>query len=233
MIRSPPTHRGHATRVSHRPPANTQQQQQQPRIPVTARGWRGGRSHGSRVACYNSGVLPGIDLALHDSSRPAGPMPLEPLEYETPKRDEQSLLSILMPRPSILNRVMAGVLAALLTAGAVRALVTTGGSGELNPLSIGIDLALLTGVGLLGWFSLRGHRPTDKVVLGPAAAGAILVGGIGFLAGFVGPILLAPGANQGPLLGIFVTGPLGFAVGALSGAVVGFVRLRRRNAHRS
>jgi len=42
---------------------------------------------------------------------------------------------------------------------------------------------------------------------------AMVVGGVAFAAGFFGPILLAPGANQGPLLGIFITGPLGFVVG--------------------
>lgn len=42
---------------------------------------------------------------------------------------------------------------------------------------------------------------------------AFVVGGIGFIAGFFGPILLTPEANQGPLLGIFITGPLGFVFG--------------------
>jgi hypothetical protein len=42
---------------------------------------------------------------------------------------------------------------------------------------------------------------------------ALLVGGICFAAGFFGPIIFAPGANQGPLLGIFITGPLGFLAG--------------------
>ena len=38
--------------------------------------------------------------------------------------------------------------------------------------------------------------------------GAGILGGIGFAAGFFGPIILNPEANQGPLLGIFITGPL-------------------------
>jgi hypothetical protein len=42
---------------------------------------------------------------------------------------------------------------------------------------------------------------------------AFVLGGIGFIAGFFGPILLTPEANQGPLLGIFITGPLGFVFG--------------------
>jgi hypothetical protein len=36
---------------------------------------------------------------------------------------------------------------------------------------------------------------------------------IGFLIGFLGPIFLSPGANQGPLLGIFITGPAGAILG--------------------
>src|SRR5947199_396451 len=38
---------------------------------------------------------------------------------------------------------------------------------------------------------------------------ALLVGTTTFLAGFVGPIYLTPQSDQGPLLGIFITGPLG------------------------
>jgi hypothetical protein len=46
-----------------------------------------------------------------------------------------------------------------------------------------------------------------------AMAPALLLGGIGFAAGFFGPMIFSPGANQGPLLGIFITGPLGFLAG--------------------
>jgi hypothetical protein len=49
--------------------------------------------------------------------------------------------------------------------------------------------------------------------------GAAVTGAIGFSAGFFGPMLLAPGANQGPLLGIFFTGPLGFLLGAVGGGI--------------
>jgi hypothetical protein len=44
---------------------------------------------------------------------------------------------------------------------------------------------------------------------------AMVLGAIGFCAGFFGPMLLAPDANQGPLLGLFITGPLGFVAGAV------------------
>jgi len=57
--------------------------------------------------------------------------------------------------------------------------------------------------------------------------GAAVIGGIGFSAGFFGPILFTPGANQGPLLGIFITGPLGFILGGVGGAIYWFARERR------
>lgn len=51
------------------------------------------------------------------------------------------------------------------------------------------------------------------------AMGALLVGGIGFFAGFLGPMILSPDSNQGPMLGIFITGPLGFILGGVGGAI--------------
>lgn len=47
----------------------------------------------------------------------------------------------------------------------------------------------------------------------------IVVGAISFILGFFGPMILAPGANQGPLLGLFITGPLGFVSGLIGGAI--------------
>lgn len=47
---------------------------------------------------------------------------------------------------------------------------------------------------------------------------ALLVGGLAFAAGFIGPILFSS-SNLGPLLGIFVTGPIGTLAGALWGIV--------------
>jgi len=58
------------------------------------------------------------------------------------------------------------------------------------------------------------------------ALGAIIVGAAGFVAGFAGPIIFMPDANQGPLLGIFITGPLGFLIGGVGG----FVYWRRHRA---
>lgn len=46
---------------------------------------------------------------------------------------------------------------------------------------------------------------------------ALTVGAAAFLVGFVGPMIFSPGANQGPLLGILITGPAGLVVGLLWG----------------
>lgn len=54
----------------------------------------------------------------------------------------------------------------------------------------------------------------------PADLWSVTLGVMGFCAGFYGPIALAPGANQGPLLGIFVTGPAGLIGGMILGRIV-------------
>jgi hypothetical protein len=60
-----------------------------------------------------------------------------------------------------------------------------------------------------------------------ALLGAAAVGFISFVAGFVGPIIITPDSNQGPLLGIFITGPLGAIVGAIGGVIYFLVRRAR------
>src|SRR5437764_282244 len=48
---------------------------------------------------------------------------------------------------------------------------------------------------------------------------AVIIGAVGFCGGFFGPIIFTPESNQGPLLGLFITGPLGF----VAGGVLGFI----------
>ena len=60
-----------------------------------------------------------------------------------------------------------------------------------------------------------------------ALLGAAILGGLGFIGGFFGPLIFAPEANQGPLLGIFITGPLGALLGGIGGALIGWRRNRR------
>ena len=60
-----------------------------------------------------------------------------------------------------------------------------------------------------------------------ALLGSSILGGIGFIGGFFGPMIFKPEANQGPLLGIFITGPLGAILGGIGGALVDWWRNRR------
>jgi hypothetical protein len=56
----------------------------------------------------------------------------------------------------------------------------------------------------------------------------LIIGVPAFLVGYIGPTIWAPDANQGPLLGIFITGPLGVVAGAVLGLIFVLLRPRRR-----
>jgi hypothetical protein len=78
----------------------------------------------------------------------------------------------------------------------------------------------IVGTALTGWYTWRKTAQGTKSRPGSFSTilqWALIVGGIGFALGFFGPIIFMPGANQGPLLGIFITGPLGFVLGAVAG----------------
>ena len=76
----------------------------------------------------------------------------------------------------------------------------------------------------------RTEHGSENGVLALTFGGAIIVGAVGFVGGFFGPMIWAPDANQGPLLGIFYTGPLGFVLGGGGGFLYALVR-RRRHAN--
>ena len=59
----------------------------------------------------------------------------------------------------------------------------------------------------------------------PVGLWALALGAVGFACGFFGPIALNRGANQGPLLGIFITGPGGALFGLVAGVVARTLRL--------
>lgn len=76
-------------------------------------------------------------------------------------------------------------------------------------------------------FVWRGSAALPASLAGSVATGALAVGAIGFVGGFFGPIVFAPEANQGPLLGIFITGPLGFLLGAVGGGIYWSVQRKK------
>jgi hypothetical protein len=59
-----------------------------------------------------------------------------------------------------------------------------------------------------------------------AIAFPLFLGATGFFFGFVGPIILNPSANQGPMLGIFITGPAAFVIGAFLGSILAMLHVR-------
>jgi flagellar biosynthesis protein FliR len=70
------------------------------------------------------------------------------------------------------------------------------------------SISLLVAVGV-GWYVWKALGATELDETSSTYVGAIVVGAIGFCAGYFGP--------PSPLLGIFVTGPLGFVLGAIGG----------------
>jgi hypothetical protein len=87
------------------------------------------------------------------------------------------------------------------------------------------SLAAAIWAGRYTWRRTDGAR--DGGVLALTLSGALVVGGVGFVGGFFGPMIFAPEANQGPLLGLFITGPLGFVLGGAGGFVYALVRRSR------
>ncbi|SRR5258705_1276698 len=99
--------------------------------------------------------------------------------------------------------------------------------GGFDPLLAVIGACTLLFVALCGWFALRGHRPASRARMKLALLSGLVVGAAAFAIGFFGPLVWAPDANQGPLLGIFVTGPIGFVIGTAFGWLYGRMRVPR------
>jgi hypothetical protein len=87
---------------------------------------------------------------------------------------------------------------------------------ENRLLSISISILIALAISVLAWKKMSIN--TDRLEIHMLAWG-IIIGSIGLIAGFVGPIIFNWGGNQGPLLGILYTGPLGFIIGLISGAI--------------
>jgi hypothetical protein len=78
-----------------------------------------------------------------------------------------------------------------------------------------------------GWYVWNRLGKVDPGLVTSVMLGAIILGAIGFCGGFFGPIIFAPDANQGPLLGLFITGPLGFLLGGIGGLVYWLAKGRK------
>jgi hypothetical protein len=103
---------------------------------------------------------------------------------------------------------------------------------SINLAYLGVDVSgwPVVGFGILGAVAgslvgscLQSPSGRARAVARWYVTTAVALGVVSFLAGFVGPIVLRPDLPQGPMLGIFCTGPLGALAGALLGAVIGLL----------
>lgn len=136
-----------------------------------------------------------------------------------------------MPASHSTGRILAGIVGGAIgfcigpVTGSMLGGVLSGPSEGAAAAEVGRVGGMVVGAiggAILGAY-LAGHPIVAKWALGMGA----VIGGIAFLVGFAGPIILTPSSPQGPLLGIFVTGPLGFIVGIILGLIVGVSRQRR------
>ncbi len=79
----------------------------------------------------------------------------------------------------------------------------------------------------VGWYSWKKLGTISDGPISSIFLGAIVLGSISFCAGFFGPMIITPEANQGPLLGIFITGPVGFLIGGISGFICWLTKKKR------
>jgi hypothetical protein len=98
------------------------------------------------------------------------------------------------------------------------------GNQALQYVSTFISLLLAVYTAVFIWNKLKG---ISKGWASYMLTGGIILGSIGFISGFFGPLIFHPEGNQGPLLGILITGPAGFLLGLLGGAILMLVRVIR------
>ena len=96
----------------------------------------------------------------------------------------------------------------------------------LAPVGGAFGAAIAVAAMLGWWLAIRGDNEKSRRRIGYALLGGVVLGSVRFFAGFFGPLILTPANNLGPLLGIFLTGPLGFVVGAVIGVVYALLRAR-------
>jgi hypothetical protein len=83
-----------------------------------------------------------------------------------------------------------------------------------------LTLWLLTMSVLCWWSVAKGHQAASRASIRASWRMGWIVGAVGLAIGFVGPLVISPKANLGPLLGLLLTGPSGFVVGALGAGLV-------------
>jgi hypothetical protein len=126
----------------------------------------------------------------------------------------------------ITERILAGLIALPLTTYALSVIRNQWCCG-IDVLGVSLGSAAGMIAFLCWWFVIRAQVVESRTRMRSMLVGGSILGGIGLMVGFIGPLVLAPGANQGPLLGLVITGPLGFVVGAVIGWVYASANMSR------
>ena len=127
--------------------------------------------------------------------------------------------------------LIAAIVAVVLGAPALWMLMRLLAASKFTALDVvfgGVASFMATLAILSGWFALRGHLPGSRRHIRVTMLGAFIIGGIAFVSRVHRPNHLPPKSNQGPLLGIFLTGPVGFVLGAVIGWFYGRFRHEAR-----
>jgi hypothetical protein len=70
------------------------------------------------------------------------------------------------------------------------------------------------------WTVERGAgNPPARILISSASRWALWIGVPAFLGGVLGPLILMPDSNAGPILGFLFTGPLGVILGGVMGTI--------------
>ena len=78
----------------------------------------------------------------------------------------------------------------------------------------------------VGWFTWR-LVSGEKIGVGSAViSGALMLGSLSFIIGFLGPIAITKDTSQGPFILLFIASP----VGVIMGAIGGYLYAARQNA---
>jgi hypothetical protein len=129
----------------------------------------------------------------------------------------------------LLERIIAGIGAIAFSTYSIMVLQTQLKEG-FDTLGNIFIVGSATAAILCWWIALFYQREQSRRKMSLTFRGGVIVGGISFLGGFVGPIILTPQANQGPLVGIFITGPIGFVLGIIIGYIHSIFRHRGKSA---
>ena len=83
-------------------------------------------------------------------------------------------------------------------------------------LSTAFSLACASLATWFTWKLVAGEKTNVVVAI---ISGALILGGLCFTIGFLGPMAFAKDTSQGPLIGIFIAAPVGVIMGAIGGYV--------------